>query len=375
MRPILRIAFGGWFLALLWLTLRAGNATESLPWHALGGGSLAGVDSLANVALFLPAGWILSRADVRLRWIVVATAAISTGVEVAQIWIPGRTAILGDVLLNTGGAMLGWRIARPVINESMRRWTAHALVAALLLLHAANHQWTVDPATVRSSQGSEWVAKGDTTPRDCAYFAEPHVVCHSGHATDLPAQTTLVDERGTIATLRWEPEDDDDSRGSGCVRVRYTTLAAPLRLRPPAARYCDLAPLWEITVPLHPLLQRHLVRAGPSRNVFEWRRASVSEFLWSVWPFAAYRPRVLSLAGPMLLVGTLLALGLLPRLRDVLLFLALLASVAGITGLAGPGITDVLFAILMLSIGRLPLLAARDQPPSDLRDGRVRVLE
>ena len=371
----LRATLVAWALVVVWCTMRPGVATDALPWHALGGGTLAGVDALANLILFAPAGWVLSKADLRLRSVLLAAVAASASVEFAQHWIPGRTAILGDVVLNVGGAALGWRMARPAAHRAWRRWGTHAAMASLMALHAANHQWRVDPDAVQVAPASEWVAGGDPGVRDCGYFAVPHLVCHVASAGDLPARATLVDPRGPIAMLRWEPADesDVDEEGSGCVRVRYTTLAAPLRVRPPSARYCDLAPLWEITLPLHPVLQRTRERSEAERVAYQWTRASVAEFLWPVWPFPGYRPNLLRCLGPLALVMVLLALGVRPRMGDALVFLVMLASTAGVAGLAGPGLFDLLTVAVAVAVGRLRSPAPSDQLPRDVHDARIGV--
>jgi glycopeptide antibiotics resistance protein len=57
------------------------------------------------------------------RWSLVPLVAltISVAVEVAQLWIPNRSADVDDVILNVGGALLGFallRLGRAVLRSS-----------------------------------------------------------------------------------------------------------------------------------------------------------------------------------------------------------------------------------------------------------------
>ena len=66
---------------------------------------------VGNVLLFMPLGLALF---VRRRSLVQAAAAgglLSVSIEIAQLWIPGRTTSFDDVILNTLGTVAGWWIA------------------------------------------------------------------------------------------------------------------------------------------------------------------------------------------------------------------------------------------------------------------------
>jgi glycopeptide antibiotics resistance protein len=63
---------------------------------------------VGNVLVFAVLGWLLARR--RLPAVALA-CALSVSIEIAQLWIPGRTTSVDDVLLNTLGAWLGLRVS------------------------------------------------------------------------------------------------------------------------------------------------------------------------------------------------------------------------------------------------------------------------
>ena len=62
---------------------------------------------VANALLFLPLGAALSLLDFRLRTTVLIAFSVSALIEITQLFVPGRTTAVDDVLLNTLGALLG----------------------------------------------------------------------------------------------------------------------------------------------------------------------------------------------------------------------------------------------------------------------------
>ncbi len=80
------------------------------PWDA---GLAANV--LGNVALFVPFGGALAaRLGGRPLLTVLAGVLLSVSIEAVQLAVPGRWTSTDDVLLNSGGAALGylvWRVA------------------------------------------------------------------------------------------------------------------------------------------------------------------------------------------------------------------------------------------------------------------------
>jgi glycopeptide antibiotics resistance protein len=66
-----------------------------------------------NLVLLLPLGLVGPIVFPWLdRWlrVLLAAAAISLAIEVAQLWVPDRSADVDDLLLNVVGAMLGYAI-------------------------------------------------------------------------------------------------------------------------------------------------------------------------------------------------------------------------------------------------------------------------
>ncbi len=72
---------------------------------------------LGNLALLLPLGLLGPIAVPALRrwWLVLPLAvAVSAGIELAQLWIPDRSADVDDVIVNVAGAMLGFAAYRVI---------------------------------------------------------------------------------------------------------------------------------------------------------------------------------------------------------------------------------------------------------------------
>jgi len=114
----------GW---VLWMALRPGHAADTLnltPLHepvravrcllsdcstAASAARLLFINGLGNVAVFVPIGFSLTGAVGHRRpGVAIALgAALSIGIELAQLGIPGRATDVDDVLFNTTGTALG----------------------------------------------------------------------------------------------------------------------------------------------------------------------------------------------------------------------------------------------------------------------------
>ncbi len=75
-------------------------------------------DILGNIALFLPFGWAVARAlrpdmplATRIATVLALSLALALPLQMAQIYLPSRTAALGDVSLNLVGAAFGVAMA------------------------------------------------------------------------------------------------------------------------------------------------------------------------------------------------------------------------------------------------------------------------
>jgi hypothetical protein len=64
-------------------------------------------DSLANILLFLPVGFLYRLGQGRRRNAILLGAAISAGIEIGQLFIPGRTPSIVDLATNTLGSLIG----------------------------------------------------------------------------------------------------------------------------------------------------------------------------------------------------------------------------------------------------------------------------
>jgi VanZ like family len=67
---------------------------------------------MANILVFMPFGATLGLLGIRFRTMILVVFGLSTVIEVAQLFVPGRTTSTDDVLLNTLGAALGYAVVR-----------------------------------------------------------------------------------------------------------------------------------------------------------------------------------------------------------------------------------------------------------------------
>jgi len=102
------IAVAAVLLVILVITLTPAGNGPPLPFSfelAVGGRWLA--DAILNLCLFVPLGFALgwkSRSPVKAVW---CGLLLSTTVEMAQMWIPGRDPSLSDIIFNTAGTAVG----------------------------------------------------------------------------------------------------------------------------------------------------------------------------------------------------------------------------------------------------------------------------
>lgn len=83
----------------------------------------APLEFLANIALFVPFGLLLTASAPRMSWwgATLAGCASSVLIEVVQILLPTRFPTLSDVIANTAGAALGWLLWRLATTMTRRR--------------------------------------------------------------------------------------------------------------------------------------------------------------------------------------------------------------------------------------------------------------
>jgi hypothetical protein len=199
--PATALAFALIALATL---LPDGDAT-SRPWACVFCGDRATADAILNVALYAPLGAALGLAGVSARRAITLGGVLSGAIELAQRWIPGRDASVGDVLSNVVGVTLGIALvvtARHWVLPTPRRsrvlagvWTAGAALAtwatgALLQpsFPASRYfgQWTPDLAHLAWYRGHVLTARVGT------------VAVPDGPATDSDTLRALLRERSAV---------------------------------------------------------------------------------------------------------------------------------------------------------------------------------
>ena len=111
-------------------------------------GSLAGMDIILNVMLFVPYGFGLRLAGWPRGRVLLAGFATTLLVETTQyFFVPGRDASLGDLITNTAGGLVGMvlaeRFVRLVRPEPRRAGWLAGVAAAIWLLLQAVTAWGV----------------------------------------------------------------------------------------------------------------------------------------------------------------------------------------------------------------------------------------
>ena len=147
-------------------------------------GPLGGVDFLWNIVLFAPLGLALVASGTRVGTAGWMAALFSIAIEACQ-WriIPGRDASAGDVLANTGGALLGAmlaRHARALLRPPAHRIGGLAFAAAFgFMVLMFGGAWVLRPAAPTLRYWSQWTpVRGGYQPfsgsiRELALFGRP----------------------------------------------------------------------------------------------------------------------------------------------------------------------------------------------------------
>ena len=157
MRPFPTLVLSVVTALILTVTLfPATGETGYIPVTCIFCGEHATSDALSNVILFFPLGFALA-------WWRPGTKAwrlgplLSLAIEVAQRFIAGRDASVGDVLTNTAGTLLGWVAWRYVMGGAQRPaprewpWAAAAFAAVV-----AATVWLMQPAPTAATYFPMW---------------------------------------------------------------------------------------------------------------------------------------------------------------------------------------------------------------------------
>lgn len=110
----LAIALCASLAAILFLTMGSVTGRNALQLVPIVGGVrqvLKGhlpTNAIGNLVLFLPLGATFCLVGLRLRSAIAVGLCFSTAIEIVQLFIPGRTTSINDVLLNTTSTFLGF---------------------------------------------------------------------------------------------------------------------------------------------------------------------------------------------------------------------------------------------------------------------------
>lgn len=263
-------------------------------------------DGAVNVCLYFPLGFAaflaMNRRGSRVvaAWVAIGAGLIlSTGMEIIQLYVPGRVTSAFDVVCDTAGAALGaivaWRFAAALKAHAQRNYRRFASsAAALLACWVCYHLFPFFPQINIGRLRFEWMLL--LHPNN--FFAtEIWASAADWFAAALAVQALVGRMR-----LRWllaavcfrlavrpilitRPLGLEEVAGAALVAVLWSVL--PARMRAPAGLFLllstillrDLAPLGNSQVlpdsswtPFHALFtyDRHAAAAFVSRKAFEY---------------------------------------------------------------------------------------------------------
>ena len=126
MRALAGLVLAAWLLGGLSLTLQPAHPLPGqvvddnlVPFHTLAiyfrnfGSGFWMRNLFGNVFLLLPLGLLgpIALPVLRRWWLILPLALlISASIELAQYWIPDRSADIDDVIVNVAGALLGYLV-------------------------------------------------------------------------------------------------------------------------------------------------------------------------------------------------------------------------------------------------------------------------
>lgn len=125
--------------AIVFATLTpTGDTDVNVGGACLGCGTFGLPDLILNVMLFAPMGLILGRLGISITMALGVGVAFSGGIETLQLFIPGRSSTLRDVLANTMGCGLGAALGAsfPALLQPGRRLVLLMAASGSALLSA-----------------------------------------------------------------------------------------------------------------------------------------------------------------------------------------------------------------------------------------------
>lgn len=326
---VTRAAAALWLAVTLYETLRPLGWMTPVPFWSVFNETMAGVDYVQNVVLFLPLGWIANRGRWSIYRTVLAGAFLSGGIEFGQMWVSGRTSTAMDIACNTAGAALGWWMATPAMRPHARLAVAFGALTALMTLHVLNTTWP--DLAGRVDGAGAWGAVNRVA---CPVGARESTVCVTvPNSSEEGMKHVRVVGSGdrTYARVQSNAIDRPLTRRDCVLLMFESTIGSQLRLRPPLRAVCALADSTDATIALRvdPRLEHEV--SG------EWTPTRASEWMWPIWPFTTYQPIVLRVAGAVtFIVLTALMTGAAPWVIPAG-YLVILEFIAFIAGMRGPG--------------------------------------
>lgn len=140
-------------------TLLPATSSEQPPALCLFCGDGATAGGILNVVLFLPLGIALGIRHRSMMQAILLAVAVSAGIELLQVWIPGRFSSIGDIMTNSAGSALGaWlalqfpRCARS--NRRAARAGVTTAVAAVCVILGTG--WLIRPSFPRARYWGQW---------------------------------------------------------------------------------------------------------------------------------------------------------------------------------------------------------------------------
>lgn len=358
-----------WLAVTLYETLRVIGYGHPVPFWGFFAETMAGVDYVQNVVLFLPMGWIASRGRWSFWRTVLAGALLSGGIEFAQQWVVGRTSQASDILFNTSGAALGWWLAASVVAKSVpsghhvpprnallawlvrlaRLEIAFLALAGFMGLHVLNTMWPTPPA--RGDADGAWKSMYRVS---CPERSRSSTIC-----LDVPNTTQKGKKYARIVGTKDETYARVQSSAYGrpltrndCVLLMFeNTVGSSLKLRPPLRAVCDVADSTDSAFVLR--IDPRIEHLGEG----VWTLTRAGEWMWPVWPFTAYRPNVLRVAGALtFVVLAALMAGTVPWALPAA-YLVMLEIVALLVGMRGPGWLELASAAIawVIALGAVAL--------------------
>lgn len=240
-----------------------GDTKTNVGGACLGCGTFGLSDLILNVILFAPVGLILGRMGFSITLALGVGVALSGGIETLQLFIPGRSATLRDVLTNTMGCGLGAAVsaALPVLLQPGRRLvllmaaSGSALLAAIALTGLLSRfapptssdyfgQWVTDRSNLEQWRGTvqRAVVDGIDVPNGRNHASTPAL--RQALADTVRVQITGIAGPPTVRTggifgLVTESREEAllvGPHGRDLV-VRVRRDAARVRLREPEFRF------------------------------------------------------------------------------------------------------------------------------------------